>query len=42
MVTEANEHLITDVDRAAWEAAVVEYRAKHGDESEEDDDNEWF
>jgi hypothetical protein len=42
LVTEANEHLITDVDRAEWEAAVLEYRAKHGDESEEDEDNEWF
>ena len=42
LVTEANEHLISDIDRAAWEAAVLEYRAKHGDESEEDDENEWF
>jgi hypothetical protein len=42
LVTEANEHLISDVDRAAWDAAVLEYRAKHGDESEEDEENEWF
>ena len=42
LVTEANEHLISEVDRAAWEAAVLEYRAKHGDESEEDEENEWF
>ena len=32
LVTEANEHLISDVDRAEWEAAVLEYRAKHGEE----------
>jgi hypothetical protein len=42
LVTEENEHLISDVDRAEWETAVLEYRAKHGDESEEDDENEWF
>ena len=42
MVTEANEHLIPDKDRAEWDAAVLEYRAKHGDESEADDENEWF
>ena len=42
MVTEANEHLISDKDRAEWDAAVLEYRAKHGDESEEDEENEWF
>ena len=42
LVTEANEHLIADKDRAEWEAAVLEYRAKHGDESEEDAENEWF
>lgn len=42
LVTEANEHLIADKDRAEWEAAVLEYRAKHGDESGEDADNEWF
>ena len=42
MVTEANEHLISDKDRAEWEAAVLEYRAKHGDESEEDEEDKWF
>ena len=42
LVTEANEHLISDVDRAEWEAAVLEYRAKHGEEPEKDEDNEWF
>ena len=42
LVTEDNEHLISDMDRAEWDAAVLEYRAKHGDESEEDDENEWF
>ncbi len=42
LVTEANQHLITDMDRAKWEAAVLEYRAKHGDDSKEDDENEWF
>ena len=42
LVTEANENLITETERAKWEAAVLEYRAKHGDESEEDEENEWF
>ncbi len=42
LVTEANEHLISDVDRAEWEAAVLEYRAKHGDESEEDEEDDCF
>ncbi len=42
LVTEMNEHLISDKDRAEWEAAVLEYRAKHGDESAEDEENEWF
>jgi hypothetical protein len=42
LVTETNEHLISDKDQAAWEAAVLEYRAKHGDESAEDEEDEWF
>jgi hypothetical protein len=43
LVTEANRHLITDVNRAKWESAVLECRAKHGDDdSDEDDGNEWF
>lgn len=43
IVTEANEHLISDKDRAEWEAAVLECRAKQGDDdSEEDAENEWF
>ena len=41
LVTEANEHLISDKDRAEWEAAVREYRTKQWDESG-DEDNEWF
>ena len=41
MVTEANEHLISDVDRAAWAAAVREYRTKQWEESGEKE-NEWF
>ena len=43
LVTEANEHLISDRDRAEWEAAVLEYRAKQQhDAPEEDEENEWF
>ena len=38
LVTEANEHLISDVDRAEWDAAVLEYRAKHGEEPEKDEE----
>lgn len=41
LVTEANEHLITDRDRAEWEAAVREYRSKPPEEPEEKK-NEWF
>jgi hypothetical protein len=42
IVTEANQNLISDVDRAEWEAAVMEFRDKQGDVSEEDAENEWF
>ena len=42
LVTETNERLISDVDRAKWDAAVREYRAKHGDEAEGEDEDEWF
>jgi hypothetical protein len=43
LVTEANEHLISDKDRAEWEAAILEYRAKQGNEgAETDEENEWF
>ncbi|MCY2996220.1 MAG: hypothetical protein NTY19_51475 [Planctomycetota bacterium] len=36
-------HIISDADRAEWDAAVMDYRAKHGDgDSNEDDENEWF
>ena len=38
LVTEANEHLISDKDRAEWEAAVLEYRAKLGDDDPEEDE----
>src|SRR5205823_13275825 len=30
LVTEENRHLISDKDLAAWQAAIEEYRAKHG------------
>jgi hypothetical protein len=43
LVTEANEHLISDKDRAEWDAAVLEHRGKHEDgDPEEDEENEWF
>ncbi len=45
LITQENQHLISDRDRAEWEAAALEYRAKHGDgpeEDEEDAENEWF
>ena len=41
LVTEANEHLISDKDRAEWETAVKEFRIKQWEESGEKD-NEWF
>ena len=37
IVTEANEHLISDKDRAEWEAAVREYRIKKWEESADED-----
>jgi hypothetical protein len=42
LVTEANEHLISDVDRAEWDAAVLEYQGRQLCESEEDEEDEWF
>jgi hypothetical protein len=43
LVSEANEHVISEKDRAEWEAAVLEYRAKQGDDDPgEDEENEWF
>jgi len=42
LVTEMNDRLISDRDRAKWEAAVLEYRAKHGNEQGADEGNEWF
>jgi hypothetical protein len=41
LVTEMNEHLISDKDRGEWEAAVREYRLKKWEESG-DGENEWF
>jgi hypothetical protein len=41
LVTEVNEHLISEMERKKWDTAVLEYRAKHGD-SEEDEEHEWF
>ena len=37
IVTEANEHLMSDKDRAEWEAAVREYRIKKWEESADED-----
>ncbi len=45
LITQENQHLISDRDRAEWEAAVLEYRVRHddaSDEDEEDAENEWF
>jgi hypothetical protein len=36
LVTEDNQHLLSDVDLAEWEAAIQEYRAKHGDSDSPD------
>lgn len=41
LVTDANENLISDKDRAEWEAAIREHRLKQWEESG-DKDNEWF
>ena len=36
LVTEANQHLISDKDLAEWDAAMEEYYAKHGGEGPQD------
>ena len=41
LVTEMNEHLISNKDREEWEAAVREYRIKKWEESD-DGENELF
>jgi hypothetical protein len=38
LVTEANEHLISNVDRAEWEAAIREYEAGQDEEEPLDSD----
>src|SRR5947209_1816193 len=35
LVTEQNKHLISDKDLAEWQAAIDDYRAKHGGTSEQ-------
>jgi hypothetical protein len=45
VVSAENQHLLSDADLAEWEAAVMEYRARHGDqapEEDQDDENPWF
>ena len=43
LLTEANEHLISDVDRADWEAAIREYEARQdGQEPLNDEEDECF
>ena len=42
-VPEDHQHLLSDRDLAEWEAAVLEYRATHGDgDSREDDEDDGF
>ena len=43
LVTEENEHLLSEADLAEWEAAIDEYAAQLGNrELPEDEENEWF
>ncbi|MHB8898102.1 MAG: hypothetical protein ACYC6Y_05095 [Thermoguttaceae bacterium] len=43
LVTEQNEHLLSEKDLAEWEAAIDEYEARQGNEElPEDEENEWF
>jgi predicted glycoside hydrolase/deacetylase ChbG (UPF0249 family) len=43
LVTEDNQHLLSDADLAEWQAAIEEYRAGHGrGDTKEDDEDEWF
>ena len=43
IVTEDNQHLLSDADLAEWQAAIEEYQAQHGrGDTKEDDENEWF
>jgi hypothetical protein len=36
LVTEANDHLISDKDLGEWQAAITEYQAKHGSDGPRD------
>jgi hypothetical protein len=43
IVTEDNQHLLSDADLTEWQAAIQEYRAKHGGGNpDEDGEDEWF
>ncbi len=43
LVTEQNEHLLSEKNLAEWEAAIDEYEARQGNEElPEDEENEWF
>ena len=43
LVTEENEHLLSENDLAEWQAAIDEYEARQGNEElPEEDGNEWF
>lgn len=43
VVTEENEHLLSEKDLAEWEAAIAEYEAQPGQgELPDDEESEWF
>jgi hypothetical protein len=42
IVSEDNQHLLSDADLAEWQAAIDEYRAKHVSEDAHDEESEWF
>ncbi|NLS91390.1 MAG: hypothetical protein GXX96_04295 [Planctomycetaceae bacterium] len=43
LVTEENEHLLSEADLAEWEAAIDEYAAQlENRELPDDEENEWF
>ena len=43
LVTEENQHLLSEKDLAEWEAAIDEYEARPGNDAPpEDEENEWF
>jgi hypothetical protein len=42
IVTEENQHLLSENDLAEWEAAIQEYESRQDEEPPDDDESEYF